>query len=508
MAETPEQSAPLLSLRAALAVGLLSLAAAAAVAELLRLAILPLGTRNWSWVQRTEPREHNSVALLVACLAMLVLSLLVFEWVRAPRPPSRRTCTGLLLILLPLSLSLAGAIALTDRFFPLEAPLVVLSDVATGYYGAAAQALGPAEVLAQDYQRVGDASLPDRVRTHPPGPILFMLALRDLALAHPGVLPYLQRFLWQAYGLRPENLLSLARSGTTRALSTADALIACPVAWLLTLLPALIFLPAYGLGAVLADRRVGLAAAALSLALPALWCFLPGIDGLGAVLALTAIYLWAAALRGGSWWRYALAGLGAAVALFWSYGYLALAPVAFFLAWSRGRGDRPRNLASGLVFAVAVFAVIYGLLDLACGYNLWASLQASLAVQRDIMVREQRDYLTWLGLNPYAFLVFLGPALWPGLVASWISRRMQQGAVARLTLGTLLTLVALVLLGSTRGEVERIWVFLMPLLAVSLAALLTRLPRQVALWLPAAILLTQLAFTIFLLETFTLVTVS
>jgi hypothetical protein len=406
----------------------------------------------------------------------------------------------------PLALGLVAGMTLTDRLFPMEAPLIVLSDVANGYYGLATQVSGPAEVLRDHYARTIDPRLADRVRTHPPGPVLFMLGCRDLLLAHPRALAAVDALLRRVYALTPENLLGISRAGTARALTPTDALIACPISWLLTLLPVLIFLPAYGLGAVLADRRVGLAAAVLSLVVPSLWCFQPGIDGLGAVLALTALYLWAAALRGGNWWRYALAGLGAAVALLWSYGYLALAPVALFLAWPRGAAPRPRQLLTGLLVTLAAFAAVYGVLDAACGYNLLASARASLGVQRAIMIREQRDYLAWLWLNPYAFLIFLGPALWPGIVAAWSAREVREGPLARLTQGVLFTLLALVVLGSTRGEVERIWVFLMPLLALPLAALLTRLPKALALWLPAALLLAQVAFTIYLLQLFALVT--
>jgi hypothetical protein len=102
-------------------------------------------------------------------------------------------------------------------------------------------------------------------------------------------------------------------------------------------------------------------------------------------------------------------------------------------------------------------------------------------------------------------LVFLGPALWGGMIWAWFSRGVQHGFLARATQGTLLTVLLLLLMGSTRGEVERIWVFLMPLLLLPFAALLTRLPKPLSLWLPVALLIAQIAFAIFLSTNFLLV---
>lgn len=482
-----------------------ALALAAGVAHLLVTAVLPLGAWNWAWALRTPARPWGTGGYVALGLAVIV-AMVAFEWVRAPREPSRRTCAWVLALLVPLALGLGTAIHLNDVLYPVEAPLVVLSEVATGYYTVAAESTSVGEVFAEDLARLRDPALPDRVRTHPPGPIVLMLWLREWTLAVPGALPGIEALIRRVYGFEAETIVRLTEPSTSRPVSSVDALIACPIGWLMTLLPALIFLPVYGLGATLANRKVGLAAAALALGIPSLWVFLPGIDGLGALLALTGLYLWAAALRGGQWWRYALAGLGAALMLLWSYGYLALAPVALLLAWPRGAGGRARNLAAGLVYALVVFVVIFGLLAGATGYNLLSSMLTSLRVQGEIMEREQRDYLTWLWFNPYAFVLFLGPGLWPGLVAAVAGRRGQPKLVWRLAEGTVLTLLLLVVMGSTRGEVERIWVFLMPLLVVPVAAALTRVPRELAPWVPAAILVAQTAFAMFLLSTFYLVT--
>ena len=497
-AETPRP----LSLAAAATLVGASLALTAALAALVTLDLLPRGNAQWSWPLLTPPAPWG-VAAIAALGAAVLAALLVGDRLRAAAPPSRATAAVLLVVLLALGLLTCGGVALHNPRYPAQAPLVVLSDLALGYYNLAAQLPGPAEAFSGHLARAREERVPDRIRTHPPGPVLLMMALREAALSRPQALAGLEAWLARSFGLTPELLRRAARGGTTATLSPLDALVALPVAWLLTLLPALIVLPAYGLGAALADRRVGLAAALLSLALPALLCFTPGIDGVGAVIAATAVWWWAAALRAGRWWLYLLAGLGAAAALLWSYGYLALAPVALVLAWPGARGDqRLRLSAVGLSVAVAAFVVVYGVLDAATGYSLPASLRASLHAQAAIMAREGRDYFSWLALNPYGFALFCGPGL---LLLFAAGLRSGAGEPGRLGRAVLATLILLLLLGTTRAEVERIWVFLMPLLAVTAAGPLSRLPRSLALWGPALLVAAQVAWALTLMGQWALV---
>jgi len=72
MAESPSQPEPVVSLRAGVLLGVLSLVLPVAAAALLRLAVLPLGSREWAWSVRSTPRPWNLAsagALLGAMLA-------------------------------------------------------------------------------------------------------------------------------------------------------------------------------------------------------------------------------------------------------------------------------------------------------------------------------------------------------------------------------------------------------------------------------------------------------
>ena len=466
--------------------------------------LLPAGAPEWFWpLRRTGPLPWGPAAA-VALLAAALLALLTFDRLRAAAEPSRRLCVLLLVAMILLGLALTVGVAMQDPFYPVTGGLTVLSDLAIGYYGAAAHLPDADAAFSEHLARAQNPAVPDRVRTHPPGPILFMRGLREAGLAAHGSLTVLEDLLRKTYGVEGAGLADLARPGVAQPPSPLEALIAVPVAFLLAALAALIVLPVYALGATLADRRVGLAAAALGVTLPALLCYVPGIDGPGAVLALTALALWAGALRWGDWWLYLLAGLGAAAALLWSFGYAALALPAFLLMFPRGRW-RPARLAPGLVFAAVGLGMVYGILDATFGYSLPVAMSASLAAQKQIMFREQRPYLTWLWLNPYSWVVFAGPGLLLLALGGWFTKGFREGGMGRAAQGLMLTLVVLVLAGTTRAEVERIWVFLMPLAALPAAWLLTRFPQALRLWAPALIVLAQVALALALRGTFDLV---
>lgn len=457
--------------------------------------VLPTGAPDWFWRWRAGGVLPWGAAATVAVLTGLLAALLVGDRLRTPAPPTRSTCALLLTALVLLGLVLTLAVALQDPLYPATAGLTVLSDLAIGYYTVAIRLPALGEAFSQHVSRAENPAVPDRVRTHPPGPILLMRALRELGLMFPQALERLEDYLERTYGANGERLAQLARMGTAQTLSPLDALIAVPVGLVLTALTALLVLPAYGLGAVLADRRVGLVTAVLALTIPSLLCFVPGIDGIGAVLGLTVLYLWAAALRGGEWWLYLLAGLGAAVTLLWSFGYAVLVVPAALLALPRGQW-RPVRLGQGLVFTTAGLAVVYGVLDAGLGYSLPAAMSASLGAQKEIMAREQRPYLTWLWLNPYSWAVFAGPGLLLLAIAAWFGPGLRETGLGRLAQGVAVTLALLTLAGTTRGEVERIWVFLMPAAALPAAWWLGRMPKPAVWWAITLLVLSQVGLAL------------
>ncbi|MEN6401740.1 MAG: hypothetical protein ABFD94_07325 [Armatimonadia bacterium] len=134
----------------------------------------------------------------------------------------------------------------------------------------------------------------------------------------------------------------------------------------------------------------------------------------------------------------------------------------------KGRQLSPRLLHLGVALALAVIAIFY-LILLLRGYNLLANLLVISHEQQRQMEISHRTYLPWLPMNLYDFALFMGPVL-VALIIRAFSRLKREscslpGACTGLAWGALAALLAVLLSGSTLGEVGRIWLFLMPLFA-------------------------------------------
>ncbi len=214
---------------------------------------------------------------------------------------------------------IAGAMAVTacglwDPAFALTLPAATISDISMGYYGQALAMTSARRLFASHLQRAADPAVPARVRTHPPGPILCFAALRRLFLSSPGLLAWLDRHL-QQMGVATAELYDNIRGLSKTPLAPLDALVALPLAVAVTLPGVLVSVFVFGICAVIADRRVGLLAALLCLAIPSLLVFVPSIDAVAALLAALLLYLWVLALRSGHLAVYTLCGLAGALAL-------------------------------------------------------------------------------------------------------------------------------------------------------------------------------------------------
>jgi hypothetical protein len=107
-------------------------------------------------------------------------------------------------------------------------------------------------------------------------------------------------------------------------------------------------------------------------------------------------------------------------------------------------------------------------LAITAGHDPWPALRTALSLHHRMAVAP-RSYATWLLWNPYDFALLLSPAVL-GLAAVALSRRTGWRPAAFAWWGSL---VMLLLSGSVRGEVGRIWLIWMPfacLLAAGAAA--------------------------------------
>ncbi len=336
--------------------------------------------------------------------------------------------------------------------------------------------------LLADWPAVS-AGLNQHSRTHPPGPLLAVRALDLLGRRLPadpegerGLVSHaaesLQREVGRAAARRRKAPLDPPAAGTLVLLALLLPLLSALTAWPLHRL-------ATGLGV---EPGAALLAAALWLTVPARAVFTPSLDQALPLLAVTAAALVVSASSGKiGRGRALLAGGLLALSVFFSYGYLAVVPLVGLLALTPktpGEDEAGRQTAwlraarwdQGLLLA-AGFLLPWAALALLTGYDPWASFRAAVDQHRAIAVAS-RSYGTWLAWNPYDLLLLLGPAVLAPAAASVIGRiggRAEEGwrpAFRALAWGWWALLLLLLLSGTVRGEVGRIWLFLMPFACV------------------------------------------
>ena len=357
----------------------------------------------------------------------------------------------------------------------------VRNDVAFGYFGQSLRVESPVSYLRGYADLIGTGAAPQRVRTHPPGPVLFFWAVRR-ALIATGLLDAPGAWVFG----RAEFATAVADVNRMRGpqLGTLDATAAMVGGLALLAVGACTVIPLYLLTRLVANPGVALSTAGLAAFIPSLILFVPGIDQSVTFLGVTAVWLFvlgcrrpSLALCAGSGVVLFLAGMvtiGAPV-LLGAMGLYAVGGVA--LRW-RDRARRTaaaRHATAALGAAAAGLGLPFLVLKLACGYEPIAVAHTAKAVQAAIMRDWHRGYATWLGMNLVDFAVFAGPCL-VGIAGSWLILRLRRarrerrlGRADLLAMAVLATLLLIDLSGTARGEVGRIWCLLMPYFAIPAA---------------------------------------
>lgn len=522
-----------------LAVGAVAAGAAVTTATcvLLRIGLLPLGiVGQWTWPLRSQPLTIQP-ATVAGFVVVIGAAWYVLHLVRSPQPPKRdQTALGVLICCLA-AFGLMMGLYQAEPHPYLRAAQAACATHALPYYEHAMATSNLGDLMRGYGDFDGRMGLPDRLRTHPPGPVVYFYHARALVLGSPALLEF-GGGLMRSDGVPPEHAPALLVGYTTLPLSGNDMVAGLLTALLLTLtgcaIPALLALTARAI----VTSRTALLAALLAATIPSVLLFVPSINGFGVVLGLSALaaYLWA--LRRGSWVLGALSGLLWAATFFWSIGLLFMALPAAGVLWHlvMGRASEspsapddaeapipqsPLQLRTGAgpvaatVAALAVFSALFLVLYLALGYNAVANVAEIMRAQEQIMAGAERDRLTWLFMNIYEFALFMGPMLLLtslagfacALTASRCSATDEQAescepvsqALRYFGFGLLLAFVLLDVSGSTLGEVGRIWVFLMPLFALFAADAARHLQHRLWPWYLLPIVLAQAAYTYCLL---------
>jgi hypothetical protein len=224
-------------------------------------------------------------------------------------------------------------------------------------------------------------------------------------------------------------------------------------------------------------------------------------------IATSADGMWAPVVAGGllaahrglvrrSWAWTAAGGVLLWLASMLTFAAVLVLPFLAVRALARWRTDRGWVLrwAGATTLVVLVLA---GLLAAATGYDVLATVAA---INRfwSVAPGTSRAYLPWTYGNLLAFTAMLGAPLAAGLVAG-VWDAVRRRAWGSFEVATLASLLAGALWGHTKGEVERMWQFLVPLAVVvavrRLLAWGAPLPAVAALLVAQTVLVQILFFT-------------
>jgi len=343
---------------------------------------------------------------------------------------------------------------------------------ATDYIGAVAKVESPREFL-RDYSRLMPR-LPMHCQTHPPGGVLFLWSVARL------------------FGDGP-----------------------VPAAWATILVSSLMVPAVYLLARDVLDESAARLAAAFFTLSPSIVMFSATLlDAVFAVPIVWSVYfLWKA--RGGRPLVYgALGGTAAAVAagMTFSASFLGLwAVVVLTLTALMERRRLRNNELVGLVAAAATCAVLYAALYAWCGYDPWATLVEAMAGQKRIMAGRGHDSLRQdlhfavANLAAFGFCAGLPLAvLWLRRVGGSLYRRDPARGDRLFTAAFAISLEIFDAAPLYTLEVEHIWLFLIPFVAVGAAATVgntTDGERHAVAGTALALLAAQTVFMEVLLET-------
>lgn len=229
---------------------------------------------------------------------------------------------------------------------------------------------------------------------------------------------------------------------------------------------------------VLDERGARVAALLLAMAPGALLFGATSADAVYLTVGLLAA--WPLAAR--SWTTRGVGAVTLAAGSFFAWSLLAVGAWAAILTLRR-EGLR-QALALSALCGVALVA-FHALLHAATGFDPIGALRSTEEVYR-AGIASTRPYWFWLFGSPVAFLVVLGVPL------SWLAlRALARGETAAVAIFAVIAVAAV--LGFTKAETERIWLFLAPFVCLAAASEAAPL-RPLLAALAAQALLYELAF--------------
>lgn len=449
---------------------------------------VPLGVPSqWVWGRLRQPIDWPAV---VAALGVLLgYAALVGFGLYYVASATRARCTVAIATLLAAGFVASISLQSVSPFGLAKWPFVLFMPSSSGYYTAARGEVTTAAEFLTTYDRFQSRHGPFHLGTHPPGLVLLhYTALRTCERS-----PTLVRAVLAAVPTGELNRFKSLMAG--QSIAATDLASLWLVAWVTECLCLFTLVPLYRLARRVASPVGAWAAAALWPLVPAIGLFMPKSDVLYPFFAVTAaMFATGVTTRAQAWLRGSAAGLVICVGMSLTFGLVAVLPlIGLAIAFEeRGRGvgrgiERGLAIALGLLFGVA-------LLWVATDHNLIQTWWACYRKHASFYTVMPRSYWKWVWVNVIEFAastgvvpIVLAVADAIGLGDSGENRQLADGrsgesaTASRGRTRTLiwawwLALIALDLSGKNRGEIARLWIFLMPFALLSAARLVERWP--------------------------------
>jgi hypothetical protein len=251
--------------------------------------------------------------------------------------------------------------------------------------------------------------------------------------------------------------------------------------------------------AMLARRFLPASAVAIFLAL---YVFTPNLVLFGATsmdgvfsffVVVAAFFFFAAAGDRASWGRTILqafsVGVSLALATFFTYATFALATLLVVWCILQFFSDRQQGFRTLIILAIAAvtFIACFAILYLCTGCNIIACLRMSIAFDAKTMADVRADY--W----DASFTNILGILVGSGFIATtlWMRSIFKRSKATNLCRALGITVLILSFSTLFTRELERVWMFLTPMLLIGAAATLDRLetPQLRRKWIYASLVL-------------------
>jgi 4-amino-4-deoxy-L-arabinose transferase-like glycosyltransferase len=235
---------------------------------------------------------------------------------------------------------------------------------------------------------------------------------------------------------------------------------------------ALVVAPVFGLARELGGEAVARCAVAFLLLTPNVVMFTTtSMDGPFSVLPVTSVYFFYRALR-----RPVLAvacGLALAAAALMTYATVFIA--VFFVVVALLERERLGLVAKVLAIALAAFLAAFALLFVATGYDPIAAARAAIGHDAEMMGSGHESLGRYLNLslaNLLVFLIGVGVPLttaWLRETVTVLRRRLRGGPADAFVAAFSIALVLIAFSTLFTLEVERIWLFMTPFVAIAAA---------------------------------------